>query len=90
MDDDTGADYPENEDEPWLNFRLPDSILPTHYDITLRPNVLTNMNYGHEFIHIDVLNQTDKVIIHALEGDFTDITSFTVTQDGSGREYFSK
>lgn len=41
------------------------------------------MNYGSEIIHVDVRKETDKVIIHALEGDFTDITQFKIQQDGS-------
>ena len=72
----------ENEKEPWKNFRLPENILPRHYSITLKPDVVNDISYGEEIITVEVVKQTNTIIIHAIEGGFTDITEFVVTQDG--------
>ena len=69
--DSSDTDDTPNPTEPWKNFRLPENILPTHYDITLKPNIPEDINYGHEIIEVDVVKPTSTVIIHALAGGFT-------------------
>ena len=78
------SDLPiENEKEPWKNFRLPNNIQPRNYDIILRPDVVNDISYGEEIVTVEVLEPTTFVIIHAIEGGFTDIDEFVVRQDGS-------
>ena len=62
QDDDTQLPI-ENEKEPWKNFRLPESILPRHYSITLKPDVVNDISYGEEIITVEVVKQTNFVII---------------------------
>ena len=66
---------------PWENFRLPDTIVPELYSITLRPDVVNDISYGSEIVTINVLKRTNTVIIHALE-DLTGLTKFVVKQNG--------
>jgi len=70
-----------NEKEPWKNFRLPTNILPLHYDMVLKPDVVNDISNGEEIITVDVVTGTEFVIIHAIAGDFTNIESFMVKQD---------
>ena len=71
LKDSSDNDDTPNPTEPWKNFRLPENILPTHYHITLKPNIPEDINYGHEIIEVDVVKPTSTVIIHALAGGFT-------------------
>ncbi|GFS49299.1 endoplasmic reticulum aminopeptidase 2, partial [Nephila pilipes] len=49
---------------PWRNIRLPRHILPTHYDLLLRPNVTTRTFEGEERIHLNITTATDYLLLH--------------------------
>ena len=51
--------------------RLPTSVKPQNYAITLAPD-LTNFTFkGEETITIDIIESTDKIVLHSLELDVT-------------------
>ena len=43
---------------------------------------MNDISYGEEVITVEVVRQTNVVIIHAIEGGFTDIDEFVVVQEG--------
>ena len=50
---------------PWSRMRLPKTISPLHYDLTIHPN-LTSLHFtGVVRIDLDVLEDTRTVILHA-------------------------
>ena len=61
---------------------MPTDILPSHYDIILKPDVVNDISNGEEIITVDVVKGTSTIIIHAIEGDFTNIDEFKTIQDG--------
>ena len=60
-------------DEPWRNLRLPNYIVPIHYDITLYPDFYEDNGwfYGNETVEIDILQSTSVILIHT---NFLNIT----------------
>ncbi|KAJ8317988.1 hypothetical protein KUTeg_003079 [Tegillarca granosa] len=52
--------------EPWTNLRLPKSLMPVHYDITLFPDFYDGNGwfYGNESIELKVKQQTTFIMIH--------------------------
>uniref|UniRef100_A0A1A8GQJ2 Aminopeptidase n=1 Tax=Nothobranchius korthausae TaxID=1143690 RepID=A0A1A8GQJ2_9TELE len=49
---------------PWTQFRLPRSINPLSYELTLTPD-LDNMNFtGRAVIHMSVLHNTKRIVLH--------------------------
>ncbi|XP_035513792.1 leucyl-cystinyl aminopeptidase [Morone saxatilis] len=50
---------------PWTQFRLPHSIRPLSYDLTLNPD-LDNMNFtGSTVIKMVVLHNTKRIVLHS-------------------------
>ncbi|GFY65035.1 glutamyl aminopeptidase [Trichonephila inaurata madagascariensis] len=49
---------------PWRNIRLPRHILPTHYDLLLRPNVTTETFEGEEQVRLNITESTDYILLH--------------------------
>ena len=60
-------------DEPWRNLRLPNYIVPIHYDITLYPDFYDDHGwfYGNETVEIEVKQTTNVILIHT---NFLNIT----------------
>ncbi|XP_036454251.1 leucyl-cystinyl aminopeptidase isoform X2 [Colossoma macropomum] len=62
---------------PWTGLRLPASVRPVHYEISLQPN-LTSMTFqGSVAISIVVLQETNKIVLHSynmkiINGTFQD------------------
>lgn len=50
---------------PWHRMRLPQTVSPLHYDLTLHPNLTTLDFTGVVRISLDVHQDTDTVILHA-------------------------
>lgn len=74
--------------EPWKNLRLPDSVIPIHYDITLYPNFYGDNGwfYGNETVLLNVTKSTRFILIHA---NFLNI-SMTGLKDARGVGIFIK
>lgn len=60
-------------DEPWRNLRLPNYIVPIHYDITLYPDFYDDHGwfYGNETVEIEIKQTTNVILIHT---NFLNIT----------------
>ncbi|XP_075871276.1 endoplasmic reticulum aminopeptidase 2 [Nelusetta ayraudi] len=50
---------------PWSRLRLPRYIVPLHYQLLLHPNLTTLSFKGSVQIQIDVLNNTNWVVLHS-------------------------
>lgn len=50
---------------PWLHMRLPQTVVPVHYDLTIHPNLTTLSFTGVVRIQVDVLEDTKAIILHA-------------------------
>ena len=50
---------------PSTDLRLPRSVLPMHYDLTVEPNHKTNQFSGEVFIQLNVSEPTDTIKIHS-------------------------
>jgi aminopeptidase N len=62
--------------------RLPQTVLPDHYEITLAPDLKSAKFSGEETIHVRVLNETSTITLNAAELEFqeADVTSGNKTQ----------
>ncbi|PFX22347.1 Thyrotropin-releasing hormone-degrading ectoenzyme [Stylophora pistillata] len=57
--------------EPWWRIRLPDNVIPYHYDLTLRID-MNNPNFkGKVKIWFKVTSPTPYILVHALYVNFT-------------------
>ncbi|CAF1392310.1 unnamed protein product [Adineta steineri] len=56
-----------NQEIKLLFERLPRTIVPTHYDVIIRPHLDTFKFNGDVTIHIQIKEPTDKVILYAIE-----------------------
>ncbi|XP_060926903.1 endoplasmic reticulum aminopeptidase 1b [Limanda limanda] len=50
---------------PWDRMRLPKTIFPLHYDLTIHPNLTTLDFTGLVRIELDVLEDTSMIVLHA-------------------------
>uniref|UniRef100_H3DD78 Leucyl/cystinyl aminopeptidase n=1 Tax=Tetraodon nigroviridis TaxID=99883 RepID=H3DD78_TETNG len=60
--------YPVSTDGelfPWAQYRLPRSIRPLAYDLTLNPDLLTMTFTGHTAINMLVLHETKVIVLHS-------------------------
>src|SRR5262245_21287009 len=48
-----------------LNYRLPRTVIPSRYEITLTPDLKTFRFSGHETIHVDMLEPVSEVVLNA-------------------------
>ncbi|CAJ1048730.1 aminopeptidase N-like [Xyrichtys novacula] len=60
---------PSTPKEPWDHYRLPKSLIPFSYNITLWPRLKPNANglyvfTGHSSVHFRCEKETDLIIIH--------------------------
>lgn len=59
---------------PWNKVRLPDKIVPVHYDLRIHPN-LTSLNFtGTVKIEVLVKEETSFVILHSKDLEITGAT----------------
>ncbi|XP_070794866.1 leucyl-cystinyl aminopeptidase isoform X1 [Pituophis catenifer annectens] len=59
---------------PWAHFRLPEFVVPTHYDIVLQPNLTTMRFTGSVQITVEVIQVTMHVILHSSKLNITKVT----------------
>ncbi|KAI8123273.1 Glutamyl aminopeptidase [Lucilia cuprina] len=70
---------PTPEPEEKINYRLPETMFPTAYDLYLHPDVETGNFSGQEKIYISCTENTDKIVLHSLY-----MTIKSVYLEGSG------
>ncbi|XP_029295882.1 LOW QUALITY PROTEIN: leucyl-cystinyl aminopeptidase [Cottoperca gobio] len=59
---------------PWTELRLPHSIRPLSYDLTLNPD-LSDMTFtGSTVINMSVLHNTKRIVLHSAKLNFTKAT----------------
>ncbi|XP_062328152.1 aminopeptidase N-like [Osmerus eperlanus] len=61
---------PENHDGVWDRYRLPDSLAPVSYNVTLWPRLQTNPDglyifTGHSAVVFKCVKETDLILIHS-------------------------
>ena len=69
------------EDGPWKTLRLPiDKYYPVHYELTLFPDFYGNEDtfYGNVSIEIELMQNTNIIMVHVL---YLDIVSTTISTD---------
>ena len=78
---------------PWeLEYRIPTTTLPLHYDLYLHPNLETGLFTGKVAIHISVLAEMSYLVAHFKEMNIT--STKLVSMEGAGgtevqlKEYF--
>lgn len=57
--------------EPWWRIRLPDNVIPFHYDLTLHIDMNKPNFKGKVKIWLNVTSPTPYVLVHALDMNFT-------------------
>lgn len=57
--------------EPWWRIRLPDNVIPFHYDLTLHIDMNKPNFKGKVKIWFNVTSPTPYVLVHALDMNFT-------------------
>lgn len=50
---------------PWTELRLPPSVYPVHYNISLHPNLTLMTFQGSVSILVQVLNETKNIVLHS-------------------------
>ncbi|XP_018553001.1 aminopeptidase Ey [Lates calcarifer] len=61
---------PSTPKEPWQRYRLPDSLAPVSYNVTLWPRLKTNADglyifSGHSTVVFTCVKETDLILIHS-------------------------
>lgn len=56
-----------NTSGAWTNFRLPDYIIPIHYDLHLEPNLNTDIYTGSVAIHLNLTKASTHLWLHIRE-----------------------
>uniref|UniRef100_A0A8C4X9M7 Aminopeptidase n=1 Tax=Erpetoichthys calabaricus TaxID=27687 RepID=A0A8C4X9M7_ERPCA len=72
-----------DESGDWKNFRLPDYMVPVHYDLEMKPDLVKNMYTGTTTIHLTVSKTTKHLWMHIRE---TFVTELPRLQQQSGDE----
>ena len=53
--------------------RLPQSVIPNHYAITIAPDLVAETYRGDEAIDVDVKEPVSSITMHAIDLDFRDV-----------------
>ncbi|KAK6493279.1 glutamyl aminopeptidase [Huso huso] len=78
---DRGPCTPSNSVGVWNNFRLPDYVIPVHYDLELAPNLNNDIYTGSTTITINIKQATKHLWLHIRE---TFVTAIPKLQKKSG------
>ncbi|PAV83375.1 hypothetical protein WR25_16113 [Diploscapter pachys] len=70
--EDNDEKYSCGSEFPWNSLRLPRSLTPVSYNLTLHPNITTQKLDGSVAITIKVSQSTNLIILHASELDMID------------------
>lgn len=74
-----------NNERPFV--RLPNTVVPSSYDIKIKPNLINLTFTGSENISIDIRETIDEIVLNAYD---LEINRATYKADGSGElEKFS-
>ncbi len=74
--DDRGPCKPsDNTNGGWNNFRLPDYMVPFHYDLHLEPNLDTDIYTGSVSIHLTLTQPSQHLWLHIRETFVTAVPS---------------
>ena len=69
--------YPNSttgEPFPWAELRLPASVRPVHYDLTVNPDLDAMTFTGRTVISMAVLHATKRIVLHAADLTVTKAT----------------
>lgn len=72
----TQTTTPSTPIHPWQHYRLPESLSPVSYNVTLRPRLTPDPDglyifSGHSTVVFTCVEETDLILIHANELNFT-------------------
>ncbi|XP_041930194.1 aminopeptidase N-like [Alosa sapidissima] len=76
--------------EPWDRYRLPDTLYPVHYNVTLWPRLTKNEHglyvfTGHSTVDFKCEKETDLILIHSSKLNLTKSSGHHATLTGLGR-----
>ena len=60
--------------EVWWNVRLPDNIIPVHYDVVLHIDLKKLVFYGDVAILVKVTKPTEIVLVHVNKMNITSVS----------------
>ena len=66
------ADQPYSFDKTFG--RLPKTVVPTAYDIVLKPDIVNRRTFGHEVVRVRVRHATNTIVFNTLELTVTGAT----------------
>ncbi|KAM9409838.1 aminopeptidase Ey-like isoform 2-T2 [Pholidichthys leucotaenia] len=78
---------PSTPKEPWHHYRLPNSLAPISYNVTLQPRLTPNAEglyifSGHSAVAFTCVNETDLILIHSNKLNLTIIDGHLATLTG--------
>lgn len=81
------ATTPSTPKEPWQRYRLPDSLTPDSYNVTLWPQLKTNdkgmyVFFGNSTVVFKCVKETDLIIIHSNKLNLTAFEGHLATLKG--------
>ena len=65
--DATGTPPAANQTFPWDRMRLPQTVVPLHYNLTIHPDMNTLHFTGAVLIELEVLENTTTIVLHSSE-----------------------
>lgn len=83
----TASTTPSTPKEPWDYYRLPDSLAPVSYNVTLRPRLTPNADKlyiftGHSSVIFRCVKETDLIIIHSNKLNLTTFDGYLAKLTG--------
>ncbi|XP_067838978.1 endoplasmic reticulum aminopeptidase 1-like isoform X1 [Heptranchias perlo] len=79
-------DFPFTSDGqkfPWNKMRLPETVVPVHYDLLIHPN-LTTLNFsGSVRVEVSVESNTSSIILHSKNLEIVKATMALLKEDGT-------
>lgn len=83
----TPSTTPSTPKEPWQRYRLPDSLAPVSYNVTLWPQLKTNAEgmyvfFGNSTVVFKCVKETDLIIIHSNKLNLTAFEGHLATLKG--------
>ncbi|CCM03911.1 uncharacterized protein FIBRA_06062 [Fibroporia radiculosa] len=62
-----GIPAPSMSSEPQVDYRLPTTVRPTHYDLTIRTDLEKSRFDGFVKVHLDILKDTSQLVFNTAE-----------------------